>query len=110
MAKSLGYTDEDLESVPDTAYLGVGCGSPVGAAALQQVSIPSSGPDRPAFHYLCQGERVLDLGSGSGIDVFLAAKKVGPTGQAIGLDVSGVRPFIQYHFPVLISGWLCLRI
>ena len=97
VTKSLGYTDEDLHSVPDTTYFGVGCGSPVGIAALQQVPIPSSRSDRPTFNDLYQGERVLDLGSGGGIDVFLAARKVGPTGQAIGLDVSSVRPFIHYH-------------
>ena len=74
----------------------MGCGSPVCVAAPQQVSTLSRS-NRPAFNDLYQGERVLDLGSGGGIDVFSAAKKVGPTGQAIGLDVSGVRPVIHYH-------------
>ncbi|KAF5369636.1 hypothetical protein D9615_010242 [Tricholomella constricta] len=70
MAQSVGYTPSDLESIPPTAQLGVGCGSPINTANLKD------------------GETVVDLGSGGGIDVLIAASKIGPTGQAIGLDVS----------------------
>ena len=69
-AKQVGYTREDLENVPDSAIMGLGCGNPTG---LEDFS---------------QGEKVLDLGSGAGLDVFLAANKVGPDGKAIGVDMS----------------------
>jgi arsenite methyltransferase len=67
---AVGYTAEDLELVPEAAILGVGCGNPTALADLQA------------------GETVLDLGSGAGIDVFLAARKVGETGRAIGVDLN----------------------
>jgi SAM-dependent methyltransferase len=67
---TLGYTEDDLASVPDGADLGLGCGNPQAIAAL-----------RP-------GETVLDLGSGAGFDCFLAAKRVGRTGRVIGLDMT----------------------
>lgn len=67
---SHGYTEEELASLPDGTVSGLGCGSPVGAAGLSP------------------GEVVLDLGAGSGIDVFLAAGKVGPTGRVVGLDMT----------------------
>lgn len=63
------YTDVDQQIV-DAADLGLGCGTPT------------------AFADMREGMTVLDLGSGGGIDVFLAAKKVGPTGKAIGLDMT----------------------
>lgn len=67
--ESLGYTRADLESVPaDVSQASLGCGSPVHAAHLKE------------------GERVLDLGSGAGLDVFLAARAVGPTGHVFGVD------------------------
>jgi SAM-dependent methyltransferase len=66
----LGYTHADLAAVPDGADLGLGCGNPQAIAQL-----------RP-------GERVLDLGSGSGFDVFLAARQVGPSGKVIGVDMT----------------------
>lgn len=66
----LGYTAEDLASVPEGADMGLGCGNPQAIAALRS------------------GERVLDLGSGGGFDCFLAAKKVGPTGRVIGVDMT----------------------
>ena len=56
---AVGYSEEDLRLVPELAVLGVGCGNPTSLADLKD------------------GETVLDLGSGAGIDVFLAAKKVG---------------------------------
>lgn len=67
---AIGYTDEDRASVPDGADLGLGCGNPQAIAAL-----------RP-------GERVLDLGSGAGFDVFLAARQVGHAGHVIGVDMT----------------------
>lgn len=69
-AKQVGYTREELKNVPDSAIMGLGCGNPTGLAELKQ------------------GETVLDLGSGAGLDVFLAANKVEPTGKAIGVDMS----------------------
>ncbi len=66
----MGYTEEDLVNVPEASNLGLGCGNPVALASLKE------------------GEIVLDLGSGGGIDVFLAAKKVGPRGKAIGVDMT----------------------
>jgi arsenite methyltransferase len=67
---TLGYTQDDLASVPEGADLGLGCGNPQAIAAL-----------RP-------GETVLDLGSGGGFDCFLAAKRVGRNGQVIGVDMT----------------------
>ncbi|MDY7019355.1 MAG: arsenite methyltransferase, partial [Chloroflexota bacterium] len=69
-AEAIGYTKEDLESIPEEAAMGLGCGNPTAIAALRE------------------GELVLDLGSGAGIDVFLAANKVGPTGRVIGVDMT----------------------
>ncbi|KAF9045091.1 S-adenosyl-L-methionine-dependent methyltransferase [Panaeolus papilionaceus] len=70
VAKAFGYTEEQLRAIPDSSHIGLSCGNPVAAATIKQ------------------GETVVDLGSGGGIDVFLAAEKVGPTGQVIGLDIS----------------------
>jgi arsenite methyltransferase len=67
---AVGYTAEDLALVPEMAILGVGCGNPTALADLKN------------------GETVLDLGSGAGIDVFLAAKKVGERGRVIGVDMT----------------------
>ncbi len=81
---AVGYTAEDLQLVPELAVLGVGCGNPTALADL------------------AAGETVLDLGSGAGIDVFLAAKKVGERGKVIGVDmtadmVSRGRELAQEH-------------
>ena len=65
------YADADRASLPDAALLAsLGCGNPTAVAELRE------------------GERVLDLGSGGGIDVILSARRVGPTGQAFGLDMT----------------------
>lgn len=65
------YTPTDLADLsPEAAGLSLGCGNPVALASLQP------------------GEMVLDIGSGAGLDVFLAARKVGPAGKAIGLDMT----------------------
>ena len=69
-SRQLGYSEDDLASVPDGANLGLGCGNPQAIAALKP------------------GERVLDLGSGAGFDAFLAARQVGPTGRVIGVDMT----------------------
>jgi len=68
--KGIGYSREDLEHIPEEAIMGLGCGNPTAIAELKA------------------GEVVLDLGSGAGVDVFLAANKVGPTGKAIGVDMT----------------------
>ncbi|KAI0006366.1 SAM-dependent methyltransferase UbiE/COQ5 family protein [Xylariaceae sp. FL0662B] len=70
VAQSFGYTEEELESIPTESNLGLSCGNPLAIASLRQ------------------GETVIDLGSGAGFDVFLAARKVGLTGRAIGVDMN----------------------
>jgi ubiquinone/menaquinone biosynthesis C-methylase UbiE len=70
VALQIGYSEDDLNNIPEAASMGLGCGNPVALASLQE------------------GETVLDLGSGGGIDVFLAAKKVGIEGKAIGVDMT----------------------
>jgi SAM-dependent methyltransferase len=67
---ALGYSAAELSALPEGADLGLGCGNPTGIAALQP------------------GETVLDLGSGAGIDCFLAAQAVGPEGRVIGVDMT----------------------
>jgi SAM-dependent methyltransferase len=69
-ASALGYTEDQKKAIPQGSNLNLGCGNPLGHAAV-----------RP-------GETVLDLGSGAGIDVFLASREVGPTGRAIGVDMT----------------------
>jgi SAM-dependent methyltransferase len=70
VAAHLGYKDTDIAAVPEGANLGVGCGAPLGHAALRS------------------GEAVLDLGSGAGFDAFLAAREVGDAGRVIGIDMT----------------------
>jgi len=69
ISKSIGYSDEELKIVGE-ANLGLGCGNPL------------------AFGKIKEGDIVLDLGSGAGIDAFLAAKKVGKKGKVIGVDMT----------------------
>jgi len=66
----IGYTAEQRAAVPEGSNLGLGCGNPLAYS-----------PPRP-------GETVLDLGSGAGIDCFLAAREVGPEGHVIGVDMT----------------------
>ncbi|WZH39203.1 S-adenosyl-L-methionine-dependent methyltransferase [Fusarium acuminatum] len=70
VAKAFGYSEEELASIPKDANLGLSCGTPLATATLRE------------------GEVVIDLGSGAGLDVFLSAKKVGPSGKAIGVDMN----------------------
>ena len=70
LARHLGYSNEELQSLPDGANLGLSCGNPAALAALKP------------------GEIVLDLGSGGGFDVFIAGRKIGATGRAIGVDMT----------------------
>ena len=69
-SRGLGYDPSELAQLPDGADLGLGCGNPLAMLELRK------------------GETVLDLGSGGGIDCFLAAKRVGPTGHVIGVDMT----------------------
>ncbi len=66
----IGYSADELAAIPEGANLGLGCGNPLAHAAVQP------------------GEVVLDLGSGAGMDAFLAAQEVGPTGRVIGVDMT----------------------
>jgi SAM-dependent methyltransferase len=70
VAEAFGYSPEELTSIPAEANMGLSCGNPTATANLRA------------------GETVVDLGSGGGLDVFLAAAKVGPTGRAIGIDMT----------------------
>jgi ubiquinone/menaquinone biosynthesis C-methylase UbiE len=70
VAEAFGYSPEQLASIPAEANMGLSCGNPTATANLRV------------------GEVVVDLGSGGGLDVFLAASKVGPTGKAIGVDMT----------------------
>jgi SAM-dependent methyltransferase len=66
----IGYTDDELQSAPLSSNLGLGCGNPLAHANIKE------------------GDTVLDLGSGAGLDCFLAAKRVGKTGKVIGVDMT----------------------
>jgi arsenite methyltransferase len=69
-AKAMGYSQEEINSIPEDAVYGLGCGNPTALAEINE------------------GETVLDLGSGGGIDVFLASQKVGNNGRVIGVDMT----------------------
>ena len=70
VSKTIGYSQEELDTVPEGANLGLGCGNPTALASLKE------------------GEIVLDLGSGAGFDCFLASRKVGKSGKVIGVDMT----------------------
>lgn len=70
VAEAFGYTQEELSSIPAEANMGLSCGNPTATAHLRT------------------GETVVDLGSGGGLDVFLAAQQVGASGKAIGIDMT----------------------
>src|SRR5215475_14051584 len=70
IAEKVSYNTKDLDSMPKSSILGVGCGAPVNFADIQE------------------GEVVVDIGSGGGIDVFLSANKVKQAGKIIGIDMT----------------------
>jgi len=70
IAQAFGYSEEQLSSVPQEANMGLSCGNPTAMASLRE------------------GETVVDLGSGGGLDIFLASRQVGPAGLAIGIDMT----------------------
>jgi len=70
VAEAFGYSSDELASIPSEANMGLSCGNPTAFASLKP------------------GETVVDLGCGGGLDVFLAASKVGPAGKAIGIDMT----------------------
>lgn len=70
ISRRIGYSDQEIDSVPEGANLGLGCGNPVALASLKK------------------GQTVLDLGSGAGFDCFLAANRVGKSGKVIGVDMT----------------------
>ena len=70
VAEAFGYTAEELAAIPAAANMGLSCGNPTAIANLRE------------------GETVVDLGSGGGLDVFLASAKVGPAGRAVGIDMT----------------------
>lgn len=69
-AEGIGYSADDIKNIPSESFQGLGCGNPVALAELKE------------------GERVLDLGSGAGVDVFMAANRVGKNGFVIGVDMT----------------------
>ncbi|MGB1125391.1 MAG: arsenite methyltransferase [Phycisphaeraceae bacterium] len=70
VAEAFGYSADELASIPAASNMGLSCGNPIALANLKE------------------GETVVDLGSGGGLDVFLAANKIGPSGKAIGIDMT----------------------
>ena len=69
-SRKMGYAEDELKNIPEGSNLGLGCGNPVALASLKE------------------GETVVDLGSGGGVDCFLAAKRVGANGRVIGIDMT----------------------
>ena len=67
VGKKMGYAEKELASVPEGANMGLGCGNPIALASLKE------------------GEIVIDLGSGGGLDCFLAGRSVGDKGKVIGV-------------------------
>jgi len=70
VGRAIGYSGEEMAAVPEGANLGLGCGNPLALSDLKE------------------GETVVDLGSGAGFDCFLAARRVGPSGRVIGVDMT----------------------
>src|SRR5271157_1882077 len=70
ISKKVGYSEEEINAVPEGANMGLGCDNPIALASLKE------------------GEVVLDLGSGGGFDCFLASEKVGEKGKVIGVDMT----------------------
>ena len=70
IGRKIGYSEEELKTVPEDANLGIGCGNPT------------------ALAFIKKGETILDLGSGAGFDCFLASRETGETGKVIGVDIT----------------------
>ncbi len=70
ISERIGYRPDEISNLPEGAVLGLGCGNPLGLARIKE------------------GDTILDLGSGGGIDCFLASRKVGPRGKVIGIDMT----------------------
>ncbi|MBK8044875.1 MAG: arsenite methyltransferase [Haliscomenobacter sp.] len=70
IGKKIGYSEEELKHVPEDANLGIGCGNPTALASIKK------------------GDTILDLGSGAGLDCFLASRETGETGKVIGVDIT----------------------
>jgi len=70
ISRGIGYSEEEMQEIPEGADMGLGCGNPQLIAEIKE------------------GETVIDLGSGGGIDCFLASRKVGPKGYVIGVDMT----------------------
>jgi len=70
IGEKIGYSEEQLNNVPENSNLGIGCGNPTALASIKK------------------GETILDLGSGAGFDCFLATQETGETGQVIGVDIT----------------------
>ena len=87
VAEAFGYTSEDLATIPQEANLGLSCGNPLALANIKE------------------GETVVDLGSGAGFDVFLAARKVGASGKVVGVDMNEV----SIHSETLLSEMKIVR-
>jgi ubiquinone/menaquinone biosynthesis C-methylase UbiE len=68
--RRMGYSDQEIAGVPESSLVGLGCGNPTALVGLKE------------------GETVLDIGSGAGLDAFLAARRVGPKGKVIGVDMT----------------------
>ena len=89
VASAFGYSAEELTNAPSDSNLGLSCGNPFVIANLRE------------------GETVIDLGSGAGFDVFQAAKKVGSSGKAIGVDMNEVS---RQETATLANGWIESRL
>src|SRR5215211_2786248 len=85
VAEAIGYDQSDLQSIPKESILGVGCGAPLKFADIKE------------------GETIVDLGSGAGIDVFLSAKRVGGRGTVIGIDMTNEIPVNDSTADLVIS-------
>jgi arsenite methyltransferase len=92
VATAFGYTDKELADIPKDANLGLSCGNPHAIASIREVIQLQRPLSKSCSHM--QGETVIDLGSGAGFDVFLAAKRVGSSGLVIGVDMNHVGIFL----------------
>src|SRR5437870_3636731 len=85
IAKNIGYDSKELDSIPESSILGVGCGAPINFADIHK------------------GEVVVDIGSGGGIDVFLSANKVKDSGRVIGIDMTDEMLYMARKYAVKVG-------